>query len=167
MKRDIRPATSADAALIADMSRRLVEEGLPRSWNAPRVARHIGRRDNVVIKTVAESTMLGFAIMSFSDDAAHLNLLAVEPAYRRLSIARDMVAWLEESAICAGTFFISLEVRADNRGAIGFYRDMGYDETDVIAGYYSGIEDAIVFARDLRTCELAWPDAELPPYGQS
>lgn len=166
MNRDIALATPADAVPIADMSRRLVEDGLPRSWTAPRVARHIGRRDNVVIKSVAESALLGFAIMGFSEDAAHLNLLAVEPAYRRRSIARDMLAWLEKSAICAGTFFISLEVRADNRGAIGFYRNMGYEETDVIAGYYSGIEDAIVFARDLRTCESVWPDAELPPYGE-
>jgi len=78
-----------------------------------------------------------------------------------------MLAWLEKSATCAGTFFVSLEVRADNRGAMRFYRDMGYDETDVIAGYYSGVEDAIVLARDLRTCELTWPDAELPPYGDS
>lgn len=167
MNREIVLATHADAALIADMSGRLVEHGLPRSWRTPRVVRHIGRRDNVVIKTVSESTMLGFAIMSFSDDAAHLNLLAVEPPYRRLSIARDMVAWLERSAVCAGTFFVSLEVRADNRGAIRFYRDLGYDETDIIAGYYSGIEDAIVFARDLRACEMAWPDAELPPYPEN
>jgi len=167
VNREIVLATHADAALIADMSSRLVEHGLPRSWRTPRVVRHIGRRDNVVIKTVSESTMLGFAIMSFADDAAHLNLLAVEPPYRRLSIARDMVEWLERSAVCAGTFFVSLEVRADNRDAIRFYRSLGYDETDIIAGYYSGIEDAIVFARDLRTREMAWPDAEFPPYPEN
>ncbi|MFQ5635469.1 MAG: GNAT family N-acetyltransferase [Gammaproteobacteria bacterium] len=137
------------------MSGRLIECGLPRSWDAARVLRHMRRRDDVVIKAMSGTTLAGFAIMSFADDAAHLNLLAVEPHCRRMAIGRGLMTWLEKSAVCAGTFFVSLEVRVDNHGAKRFYRALGYDETDVIRGYYNGIEDAAVFARDLRVCRIA------------
>lgn len=154
MNCEIQFATPGDAERIAEMSGRLIEYGLPRSWGAPRVLRHIRRRDDVVIKMIAGTSLAGFAIMSFSDDSAHLNLLAVQPPYRRMAIGRRMLMWLQESAICAGTFFVSLEVRAGNRGARHFYRALGYDETDLIPGYYDGIEDAVVFARDLRVCHI-------------
>lgn len=152
MDYEIQLAGHADAEHISEMSGRLIEYGLPRSWGVPRVMRHIRRNDDVVIKTVAESSVAGFAIMSFSDDAAHLNLLAVQPQFRRMAIGSRMLAWLEKSAVCAGTFFVSLEVRAGNVGARHFYRALGYDETDVINGYYNGVEDAVIFARDLSVC---------------
>jgi len=120
MNCEIQIATSDDAERIAEMSGRLIEYGLPRSWGVPRVLRHIRRRDDVAIKAVAGTSLAGFAIMSYSDDAAHLSLLAVQPAYRRMAIGRRLLRWLEESAICAGTFFVSLEVRAGNRGARNF-----------------------------------------------
>lgn len=147
---DIRPACLADAPHLSEMSGRLIEHGLPRSWQVPRVVRHMRRRDNVVIKAEIEDQVAGFAIMSFTDEAAHLNLLAVEPQFRRMAVGRRLLTWLEESAVCAGSFFVSLEVRVGNRGARRFYRALGYDETDLILGYYSGLEDAVAFARDLR-----------------
>lgn len=155
MNVEIQLATPTDAERIAEMSGRLIEHGLPRSWGVPRVLRHIRRRDDVAIKAVMGTSLAGFAIMSYSDDAAHLSLLAVQPHYRRMAIGRRMLKWLEDSAICAGTFFVSLEVRAGNRGARHFYRSLGYDETDLIPGYYNGIEDAVVFARDLSVCNIA------------
>lgn len=151
---EIQLATLADAECIAEMSGRLIEYGLPRSWGVRRVSRHIRRRDDVVITAVSGMSLVGFASMSFADDAARLNLLAVEPHYRRRAIGCQLLTWLEQSAICAGTFFVSLEVRVGNHGAKRFYRAHGYDETDVIEGYYSDIEDAAVFARDLRVCNI-------------
>lgn len=155
MQCDIQLADVADAEKISEMSGRLIEHGLPRSWGVPRVVRHIRRREDMAIKAIVDNTLAGFAIMSFTDDAAHLSLLAVEPCYQRLAIGRRMLTWLEESAVCAGTFFISLEVRANNRAAKKFYRALGYDETDVMVGYYDDLEDAVVLARDLRVCNIA------------
>lgn len=161
MNYDIALAEPVDAQRIASMSGQLIEHGLPPSWDVPRVVRHMRHRDSVVIKAVGREgehdpeALLGFAIMSFQQDAAHLSLLAVEPDYRRLKIGRGLLAWLEETAVTAGTFFISLEVRAGNRAAQRFYRALGYDETDRVVDYYSGIEDAVLFARDLRVYTLA------------
>ncbi|MGI9343760.1 MAG: GNAT family N-acetyltransferase [Gammaproteobacteria bacterium] len=171
---EIRLAEAADAHAIADMSRELIEHGLERSWTAARVARSIRHRGSTVIKAVVDvarvassmgdsavgrsgmdnSAPAGFAIMTFADESAHLSLLAVGREYRRLAIARHMLTWLERTAVCAGTFFVRLEVRAANRGAAEFYRAVGYDEADLIEGYYNGVEDALVFAKDLRVCDI-------------
>ena len=45
---------------------------------------------------------------------------------------------------------VELELRAGNRGAKQFYSSLGYRETLRVPRYYSGIEDAIRMARNLR-----------------
>ena len=44
---------------------------------------------------------------------------------------------------------ISLEVRADNSDALGFYADLGYQETGLLPRYYDDRFDAALLARDL------------------
>jgi ribosomal-protein-alanine N-acetyltransferase len=146
----IAPAIASDADAISSMSARLVETGLPHSWTAWRVSKFIRNKNSVVLTARIESLLVGFAIMHFKDNDAHLNLLAVEPAYRRNGIGRRLLCWLEETAIVAGTFFISLEVRADNGDAREFYADSGYRETGLIPRYYDDRFDAALLARDLR-----------------
>lgn len=149
----ISPARHEDAQRIASLSARLIEAGLPKSWSAWRVERFIRRRDSVVLTARVDEKFVGFAIMRFADETAHLNLLAVAPESQRRGIGRRLIGWLEESAIVAGTFTVSLEVRADNADALRFYAALGYHETDVIPGYYNGIVDAALLARDLRVCK--------------
>lgn len=152
------PARALDAVPIALMSRRLVEAGLPSwSWNARRVSRHIHDPESVVLAARRGEQVVGFAIMGFGDEAAHLNLLAVEPSCRRGGLGSRMVRWLEASAQVAGTFDISLEVRAGNAGARSFYRRLGYREADWLPGYYERIEDAVRMTRDLRVVRIDQP----------
>lgn len=151
-------ARPLDAVPIALMSRRLVEAGLPSwSWTARRVARHIHDPESVVLAARHEDELTAFAIMGFGEEAAHLNLLAVEPRCRRFGLGRRLVRWLEESAMVAGTFEVSLEVRASNLAARKFYRALGYSEANLLPGYYERIEDAIRMTRDLRTVRIDLP----------
>jgi ribosomal protein S18 acetylase RimI-like enzyme len=147
---ELKLARLADAQRVALMSRDLVEDGLPWSWTAPRVAEHIRGRDSNVLTAWAGGRLVGFAIMQFFAEHAHLNLLAVDPTYRRSGVGRQMVEWLEETARVGGIFFINLEVRAGNGGARVFYRKLGYLETGYIPGYYSGREVAVRMTHDLR-----------------
>jgi ribosomal-protein-alanine N-acetyltransferase len=148
-------ARFADAVPIALMSRRLIEAGLPSwSWTTRRVARHVHDPESVVLAARRGDELAGFAIMGFGEEAAHLNLLAVEPRFRRCGLGRRMVRWLEASAQVAGTFEVSLEVRAGNRIARQFYRVLGYSEADLIPGYYDRIEDAVRMVRDLRVVRV-------------
>jgi ribosomal-protein-alanine N-acetyltransferase len=148
-------ARPVDAVPIALMSRRLIEAGLPTwSWNSRRVVWHIRHPESLVLIARHGEYLTGFAIMGFGDEAAHLNLLAVEPRYRRQGIGRQLVAWLEASARVAGTFAISLEVRARNSAARRFYTALGYRQADILPGYYEQLEDAVRMTRDLRVVRV-------------
>ncbi len=146
---ELKLATSRDAESIGRMSRDLIEYGLPWSWNPPRVARHIRHANTLVLTAWVETQLVGFAIMQFYEDTAHLSLLAVDPGYWRLGIGRRLMEWLEQSARVAGTFMVSLEVRARNREARAFYRKLGFTEIVSIPRYYCGREAAVRMIRDL------------------
>ena len=145
----LRPARRGDAAWIARMSRDLVEQGLPWSWTPRRVARHIADRDSVVLTAWLAGEPVGFAIVHYGDQTAHLNLLAVAPTQRRRGIARRLIGWLEKSAVVAGVFVVRVEVRADNAVARSFYRRLGYREVARLRGYYFRAEDALRLKHNL------------------
>ncbi len=142
-------ARVTEAPRLAAMSRRFIEHGLAPSWPATRIISHIRHPESVVLAARREHEIIGFAVMQFGEDRAHLNLLAVAEAHRRRGVARRLLNWLEESAMTAGTFIVSLELRASNPEAFAFYSALGYHEVKRIDGYYQGLEQAIRMSRDL------------------
>lgn len=108
----------------------------------------------MVLIASKEGTIAGFAIMRFGDDQAHLFLLAVQPEHRRTGIGRSLVRWLEKSCRTAGIQVVRLEVRSSNRGAVSFYRKLGYRIVGNIAGYYDRREAASVMARAMKESGL-------------
>jgi ribosomal protein S18 acetylase RimI-like enzyme len=145
----LRLARPADATIIANLSRDLIEYGLQWRWTPMRVAASIRARDVNVLVACNHDNIAGFAIMRYGDDDAHLDLLAVAPPYRRAGVGRQLLEWLEKCAVVAGIFNIALEVRAENEGAQLFYKRMGYRTLVHLPGYYQGIEAALRMSRDL------------------
>jgi len=143
-------ARLGDAPAIANMSRMLVEAGLPWNWTPKRVAALMRQRECLAVAAWAQQTLAGFVLAQFNDEAAHIVLLCVAEDYRRRGLARRLIGWVEESAVVAGIFRVRLETRRINRGAQRFYTALGYMPSGVLPGYYSGIEDAIRLSRDLR-----------------
>jgi len=133
------------------MSRYLIEVGL-RGWSWPpdRVAKAIKARETSVLVADVGQHLVGFAIMEFGDTSAHLSLFAVKPSHQRCGIGKQMITWLEESALVAGITTINLELRVNNFAARTFYRMLGYKEMAYIPGYYRGIETAVKMSRDIR-----------------
>jgi len=146
----VRLARARDARAIAAMSRDLIETGLGWTYRPERIARLIADRETVVLVACDTERVVGFAIMTFGDERAHLVLLATGPSHRRRGVARRLLEWLVESAITAGIASLHLELRADNTGARAFYRAMGFSETLLLAGYYGGREPAMRMLRLLR-----------------
>ena len=142
-------ARRPDALEIAEMSRDLIEHGLPWSWTPARVRRAILGRDCCVLIARRELRISGFAIMHFGDDVAHLNLLAVRAEHRRQGLGRQLIVWLSASAVAAGIFRIDLELRETNFGARAFYQSLGFQSLDVVRGYYQGREPALRMSRRL------------------
>jgi ribosomal protein S18 acetylase RimI-like enzyme len=146
---NIRLARLEDAAPIARMSRELIEYGLRWRWTPSRVTASIRAPEVNVLVARIDARIAGFAIMRYGDDSAHLELLAVAPQYRRAGLGQQLLQWLEECAMVAGTFTVTLEVRAENEGAQSFYTRMGYQPLMQLPGYYQGKEAALRMSRDL------------------
>lgn len=145
----LRLATRDDAQLIARLSRDRIEQGLGWSWTTPRVLRSIRDRETNVVVALEASEPLGFGIMKYNDDEAHLLLLAVRAVHVRKGVGTALVDWLERSALVAGVGRVSLEARADNAEARAFYQRLGYREIQSLPGYYQGREACVRMARDL------------------
>lgn len=144
------PAKIGDAPGIANLSRIFIEPGLPWRWTPRRVAAHMRQRENLVVTAKDGRELVGFAMAQFYTETVHLTLIGVIGSHQRQGIGRQLLAWVEDSAIVAGLFKIHLEVRCGNQEARRFYAALGYSESGSVPGYYSGIEDAIKLSRDLR-----------------
>jgi ribosomal-protein-alanine N-acetyltransferase len=143
-------ATTHDAVAIADLSRGSIEQGMPWRYKPAKAARMINDRDfNVIVARDPRSTLAGFGAMRYDDETAHLYLLAVDAAFRGQGVGREMLAWLEKSALTAGIGTVLLECRETNQSALAFYRSVGYRELSRIKGYYLGREDALRLGKDL------------------
>jgi ribosomal-protein-alanine N-acetyltransferase len=143
-------ARRQEAPTLALMARDLIEAGLGWEYRAERIARFIDNRDTVALVARDAGDVIGFAVMTFGDERAHLSLLAVSPTYQRRGIARRMLAWLLESAAIAGISSLHVELRAGNTAARRLYRSTGFVETLRLPGYYRGRESALRMIRMLR-----------------
>ncbi|KAF8433417.1 acyl-CoA N-acyltransferase [Terfezia claveryi] len=74
-----------------------------------------------------------------TDWHGHVTALTVGPNYRRLGLARTLMAELERiTQDVANGYFVDLFVRMSNEIAIGMYRRLGYSVFRRVVGYYSG-----------------------------
>jgi [ribosomal protein S18]-alanine N-acetyltransferase len=155
-------ARQGEAAVLARMSRDLVETGLGWTYRTPRMSSLISDPAATALVAREPGRVVGFSIMRFGDERAHLVLLAVDPARRRLGIATRMLHWLVESAAVAGIASIHVELRVSNTAAHGLYESAGFAETFRVPGYYHGAEAAVRMIRLLRAPGIAVP-AWQPP----
>lgn len=132
-----------EADQIARMSRDLIEAGLRWAWTPDRVRRHILDRHCSAVVARSEHRVVAFALMHFGDEVGHLNLFAVDPAWRRQYCGRRLMEWLLASANVAGLKRIDLELRTDNGAAKSFYESLGFVATSIKPRYYQGVESAL------------------------
>lgn len=149
----IRLARASDASLIAALSRDTIEAGLPWRWVEARVLACINDANHNVIvaeqRDAAGAVFVGFGIMQYLDEHAHLSLLAVDPAKRHQGTGRALLDWLMRCAEVAGAAKVKLELKAINSDALRFYERAGFRELSLRPGGYYGIADQRVMARPL------------------
>ena len=148
---DISLAVPSDAGSIAQLSRDSIEHGLSWRWTARRVARSIRDSETNVVVARRGSQFLGFAILKYDEDEAHLLLMAVVQSHRRRGVASAMLAWLEATIGAAGISSVQLEARSRNEEAIAFYRRHGFQDAGLYPGYYEGVEDARRLVKIMRS----------------
>jgi N-terminal acetyltransferase B complex catalytic subunit len=67
----------------------------------------------------------------------HVTVLTVAPAYRRISIAKHLMGYLERVSEQGNMYFVDLFVRTSNKSAATMYDGMGYSVYRRVIDYYS------------------------------
>lgn len=139
----VRLARLADAAEIAAMSRDSIERGLPWTWTEDRVANAVRDPETNVVVARENGALLGFGIMFYASDDAHLLLFAVRQENRRRGVGSAILRWLEDVARTAGAKRIRVECLRENSAARDFYGEHGYCELVITPKFYRGVKDGV------------------------
>ena len=146
---DIELGTSAEAEAIAVLSRDEIEYGFRWSWTPERVRRAIRDKNTNVVVAREDARMVGFALMRYEDERAHLLLFGVTPSRRRQGIATALWTWLEATMRTAGVTAAQVELRESNDAARAFYERVGFEQVNATRRYYQGIETALHMVKEL------------------
>ncbi len=144
-------AKLSDAVEIGQLSRDEIEYGLGWKYTAKTVTQLIKSKTKNVVVARTANDLAGFGVMTYCDEQANLDLLAVKSGYRRKHVGSAIVLWLEKVAVTAGAFNVFVQLREKNFAAFSLYEKLGYQELENIPGFYQGIENGIVMAKSLRT----------------
>lgn len=143
-------ASYEDVYEIGRLSKVYVEYDLGWKYTPARIKKLIRRRTTNVLVARQDGAMAGFGIMTYSENTANLDLLAVKIEFRLQGVATKLLAWLEAVARDAGITWLYVQVRKINRGAIRFYTQAGFHRIDEVSGYYQRQEAAVIMCKALR-----------------
>lgn len=99
-----------------------------------------------------ERGWIGYAVLMWVIDEAHLLNLCVPVELQRRGLGRQLLDWLMADAAARGASSLMLEVRPSNLPALALYRSSGFALIGVRKAYYPAgavREDALVMARSL------------------
>jgi ribosomal-protein-alanine N-acetyltransferase len=80
--------------------------------------------------------VIGYAIMQYHQEWAHIMNICIAATYRRQGLGRRMMSHLMRAAHRHGAKRAWLEVKPTNRAAIALYQSMGYQFAKRKKGYY-------------------------------
>uniref|UniRef100_E5B8X3 [Ribosomal protein bS18]-alanine N-acetyltransferase n=2 Tax=Erwinia amylovora TaxID=552 RepID=E5B8X3_ERWAM len=117
-------------------------------WTEKTFASNQGER-YLNFRLTVDGVLAAFAITQVVLDEATLFNLAVDPAFQRRGLGRELLRHLIDELKQRSIMTLWLEVRASNRSAIALYEQLNFNEVSVRRHYYptaGGKEDAIIMA---------------------
>ncbi|NIY48155.1 ribosomal protein S18-alanine N-acetyltransferase [Cedecea colo] len=120
-------------------------------WSEKTFASNQGER-YFNLRLDVDGEMAAFAVTQVVLDEATLFNIAVDPAYQRKGLGRQLLEYLISELEKREVFTLWLEVRASNSAAIALYESLGFNEATIRRNYYptkEGREDAIIMALPL------------------
>ena len=113
-------------------------------------------RGNIFLCTVYKSEPIGFIQCDVVYDSANLNLIAVDPDFRRQNIAARLIQTAEEilreykTAEDFDAVVFSLEVRSENTSAQNLYQKCGFAKAGLRRNFYQDPpDDAVIYTKEL------------------
>jgi ribosomal-protein-alanine N-acetyltransferase len=135
---------------VAELER-IDRESFPTPWPEAEFRRFIERDDAVAIAARSGERSVGYGVMLFEWDSAHVLKLVVDAPHRRRGIGRTLLDSLVKTASDSGAEKIVLEVRETNLAAQLFYRACGFRAIKIERSFYADTgEDAYAMERPLR-----------------
>jgi len=144
LDRQVRPLCEGDLTEVLEIER----TGYSFPW-AEAVFRDCFRPSYRLWGVFILGRLVGYAIVAYMVDEAHLLNLCISRQNRRSGLARYLLRHLVCEAASDGMVQVLLEVRVDNQAAADLYLAEGFAEIGRRPGYYpssSGREDARVLS---------------------
>jgi ribosomal-protein-alanine N-acetyltransferase len=120
-------------------------------WSEQTFASNHGERF-LNLRLDIDGKMAAFAITQVVLDEASLFNIAVDPAFQRRGLGRQLLQHLIDELIKRDVMTLWLEVRASNQAAIALYQQLDFNQVSRRPNYYptaSGREDALMMALTL------------------
>lgn len=113
-------------------------------------AEELGRAAEQPVRGETKREILGFIVAENRRKSGHIITLDVVAEARRSGVGSGLLRAAEEKLAKAGTGIVALETPVNNLTAIRFYKREGYFVEKTVAGYYSGLLDALVMTKELK-----------------
>jgi ribosomal protein S18 acetylase RimI-like enzyme len=128
----IRPFREADEPYVIDLWQAC---DLTRPWNDPRkdIARKLTVQRDLFLVCEIDGDIVATVMAGYDGHRGWVNYLAVHPAFRRRSIAKAMMAFVEARLFDLGCPKINLQLRSTNQNAVAFYNEIGFTQDEVIS----------------------------------
>lgn len=141
----VEPARAPDMDPVARLAQTALRERYSQEW----LEQQAGKGSFYVARDISRNSVVGFALAQQNDCDGHLLAIAVDSARRGQGIGRALVGHVRQELACSGAMRLHLEVRADDRVAQHFYRQMGFQPEKLQTDVYSDGGDALVMTRPL------------------
>ncbi len=111
------------------------QTGLTVPHNNPQldIARKMAHSPELFLVAQSSGIVLGTLMCGYDGHRGWLNYLAVDPGYQRQGVARDLVDAAIERLQTLGCAKVNLQVRDGNSSAVAFYKDIGFNQDQVIS----------------------------------
>ena len=124
-----------------------LEKQAPSPWGRSLIKDELNRNHSFTLVAVVADEVVGWCCSRYVKDEAELLKISVAETWRRRSVAKLMLAALEERLRTVAVITLHLEVRSENLPALSFYRQVGFTVTGRRINYYSQPRDDAVILR--------------------
>jgi ribosomal-protein-alanine N-acetyltransferase len=93
--------------------------------------------------------VIGYASLRFVGHEGDINTIAIARSHQRQGFGKQLLNWLEQTAVSHGVRELFLDVRTDNDSAIELYKAAGFVRIDVRRNYYGPSINADVMRKKL------------------
>jgi [ribosomal protein S18]-alanine N-acetyltransferase len=143
---DITPLEFAQLDRVEEIEK--LSYGMP--WSRAMFAGELIKSSSICLGAFRLGRLIGYLIVSRYDDDWHIMNLAVDPAWRRRGVARQLLEDFHARSAGGRERGYTLEVRTSNDEAIRLYERLGFEALGIRRGYYlDNHEDALIMWREI------------------